>query len=67
MGTYKIEQYLQQKPKERGETQAQGFEAVGESILVMWKLDHPYQNSQIIVMDLAKINFQYFQAAGYTE
>ena len=67
MGTYQIKQNLQQKPKERGETQAQGFEAVGASILAMWKLDHPYQNSQIIVMDLAKINFQYFQAAGYTE
>ena len=67
MGTYQIKQYLQQKPKERGETQAQGFEAVGASILAMWKLDYPHQNSQIIVMDLSKINFQYFQAAGYTE
>ena len=67
MGTYKIKQYLQQDPKKRGETQAQGFEAVGASILAMWKFDYPYQNSQIIVMDLAKINFQYFQAAGYTE
>jgi hypothetical protein len=67
MGTYKIKQYLQQKPKQRGETQAQGFEAVGASILAMWKLDYLYQNSQIIVMNLAKIKFQYFQAAGYTE
>ena len=67
MGTYKIKQYLQQNPKERGETQAQDFEEVGVSILAMWILDYPYQNSQIIVMDLTKINFQYFQAAGYME
>ena len=67
MGTHKIKQYLQQNPNVKGETQAKGFEAVVWSILVMWKFDHHYQNSQINVMDFANINFQYFKAAGHTE